>query len=149
MLHRWSVWMDKKFQTTLNWACDHLSMPGLNLIYVSKRGHWAAFKPCSEVRIKSMMRWYTYGINYIFVQYACHQSKCHACKTSFVANAYLSRALQNDYFTTCTTIKWMTSAASGTLWDLFMIFSLNDLLLHPPNVKGWFMYFMSAETPNR
>ena len=39
-LHRWSLGMDKEFHPTLNWACDYLSMLGLKLNHVSKRGHW-------------------------------------------------------------------------------------------------------------
>ena len=38
-LHRWSLEMDKKFHPTLNTGCDYLSMLGLKLNYVSKRGH--------------------------------------------------------------------------------------------------------------
>ena len=31
-------WMGKAFHPTLYWACDYLSMLGLKLIHVSKRG---------------------------------------------------------------------------------------------------------------
>ena len=33
--------MDKWFDPTLYWACDYLSMLGLKLTHVSKRGYWA------------------------------------------------------------------------------------------------------------
>ena len=37
--NRWSLGMDKWFHPTLYWACDYLSMLGLKLNHVSKRGH--------------------------------------------------------------------------------------------------------------
>ena len=36
--NRWSLGMDKCFHHTLNWACDYLSMLGLKLNRVRKRG---------------------------------------------------------------------------------------------------------------
>ena len=36
---RWSLGMDKLFHPTLFWACNYLSMLGLKLNHVSKRGH--------------------------------------------------------------------------------------------------------------
>ena len=38
--NRWSLGMDTKFLPTLYWACDYLSMLGLKLIHVIKRGSW-------------------------------------------------------------------------------------------------------------
>ena len=43
-LHRWRLGRDKLFHPTLYWACNYLSMLGLKLIHVNKRGHrlqWA------------------------------------------------------------------------------------------------------------
>ena len=37
--NRWSLGMVRWFHPTLFWACDYLSMLGLKLIHVSKRGH--------------------------------------------------------------------------------------------------------------
>ena len=37
-LHHWSLGMDKLFHPTLLWACNYLSMLGLKLNHVSKRG---------------------------------------------------------------------------------------------------------------
>ena len=37
---RWSLVMDKWFHHTLYKGCNYLSMPGLDFIYVSKRGLW-------------------------------------------------------------------------------------------------------------
>ena len=37
--NRWSLGMDKKFHLTLYQACNYLSMLGLKLNHVSKRGH--------------------------------------------------------------------------------------------------------------
>ena len=37
--NRWSLGMDKIFYPTLYWACNYLSMLGLKLNHVSKRGH--------------------------------------------------------------------------------------------------------------
>ena len=39
-LHRWSLGMDKQFHPTHYWVCDYLSMLGLKLNHVSKRGPW-------------------------------------------------------------------------------------------------------------
>ena len=36
--NRWSLGIDKLFHPTLYWACDYLSMSGLKLNHVSKRG---------------------------------------------------------------------------------------------------------------
>ena len=36
--NRWSLGMHKWFPPTLYWVCDYLSMMGLKLIHVSKRG---------------------------------------------------------------------------------------------------------------
>ena len=45
-LNRWSLGMDKWFHPTLHRACDYLSLLGLKLSHVSKRGHrtrgWSA-----------------------------------------------------------------------------------------------------------
>ena len=38
-LHRWSLGMDKQFHPTLYNGCNYLSMLGLKLNHVSKRGH--------------------------------------------------------------------------------------------------------------
>ena len=38
----WILGIDKKFHLTLYWACDYLSMLGLKLNHVSKRGHWSS-----------------------------------------------------------------------------------------------------------
>ena len=38
--NRWSLEMDKQFHLTLCQVCDYLSMLGLKLNHVSKRGHW-------------------------------------------------------------------------------------------------------------
>ena len=40
-LHRWSLGRDKKFHPTLYQVCEYLSMLGLKLIHVSKRGQWS------------------------------------------------------------------------------------------------------------
>ena len=39
--NRWSLGMDKQFHPALFWACNYLSMLGLKLNHVSKRGHWS------------------------------------------------------------------------------------------------------------
>ena len=39
-LHRWSLRMDKQFHPTFYNGCNYLSMLGLKLNHVSKRGHW-------------------------------------------------------------------------------------------------------------
>ena len=39
-VHRWSLEKDKWFHPTLYWACGYLSMLGLRLIHISKRGPW-------------------------------------------------------------------------------------------------------------
>ena len=39
-LHRWSLGMDKLFHPTHYNGCNYLSMLGLKLIHVSKRGYW-------------------------------------------------------------------------------------------------------------
>ena len=44
-LHRWSLRMDKWFHPTLYTGCDYISMQGLKLIHVSKRGHWRRHIP--------------------------------------------------------------------------------------------------------
>ena len=36
--NRWNLGMDMLFHPRLYWACDCLSMPGLKLNHVSKRG---------------------------------------------------------------------------------------------------------------
>ena len=41
-LHRWSLGMDKLFHPTHYNGCNYLSMLGLKLIHVSKRGHWSS-----------------------------------------------------------------------------------------------------------
>ena len=38
--NRWSLGMDKLFRRRLYQACNYLSMLGLQLNHVSKRGHW-------------------------------------------------------------------------------------------------------------
>ena len=40
--NRWSLRMDKQFHPTFYQACNYLSMLGLKLNHVSKRGHWSA-----------------------------------------------------------------------------------------------------------
>ena len=42
---RWSLDMDKKFHTTLYWACDNLSMLSVKLSRVSKTGSWYTLSP--------------------------------------------------------------------------------------------------------
>ena len=43
-LHHWSLGMDKWFHPILYWTCDYLSMLGLKLNHVSKRGYkWPTF----------------------------------------------------------------------------------------------------------
>ena len=37
---RWSLWMDKRFHSTLHWACDYFSLLGVKLTQVNKRGPW-------------------------------------------------------------------------------------------------------------
>ena len=39
-LHHWSLGMDKYIHSTFYWVCDYLSMLGLKLNHVSKRGYW-------------------------------------------------------------------------------------------------------------
>ena len=41
--NRWSLGMDKQFHPTLYWACGYLSMLGLKLNHVSKRGYSSVF----------------------------------------------------------------------------------------------------------
>ena len=43
-LHRWSLGMDKLFHPTLHNGCDYISMLGLKLTHVSKRGYWRLLK---------------------------------------------------------------------------------------------------------
>ena len=43
-LHRWSLGMDKKFHPMHYNGCDYLSMLGLKLNHVIKRGHWLSVK---------------------------------------------------------------------------------------------------------
>ena len=42
-LHRWSLGMDKLFHPIHYNGCNYLSMLGLKLNHVSKRGHWCLF----------------------------------------------------------------------------------------------------------
>ena len=42
--NRWSLGMDKLFHRTLYQACDYLSMLGLKLNHVSKRGHRGTYQ---------------------------------------------------------------------------------------------------------
>ena len=42
-LHRWSLGMDKQFHPTFYQAYDYLSMLGLKLMHISKRGYWGLF----------------------------------------------------------------------------------------------------------
>ena len=44
-LHRWSLGMDKLFHPTLYWSCDYLSVLGLKLNHVSKRGPRCILRP--------------------------------------------------------------------------------------------------------
>ena len=46
-LPRWSLGKDKLFHATHYSGCNDLSMLGLKLIHVSKRGHWN--RPCYQV----------------------------------------------------------------------------------------------------
>ena len=39
-LHHWCLGMDKQFRQTFYNGCNYLSMLGLKLNHVSKRGHW-------------------------------------------------------------------------------------------------------------
>ena len=47
-LHRWSLGMDKKFRPILYWVCNYISMLGLKLNHVSKRGHWSVWHGIHE-----------------------------------------------------------------------------------------------------
>ena len=38
--NRWSLWMDKWFNPTFYYACNYLSMLGLQLFHISKKGPW-------------------------------------------------------------------------------------------------------------
>ena len=49
-LHRWSLGMDKQFHSTHYNGCNHLSMLGLKLIHVCKRGHWWSVSMSSSSR---------------------------------------------------------------------------------------------------
>ena len=40
LYHRWRFGMDKKTHPGYNWSCDYLTMLGLQLNHVSKRGSW-------------------------------------------------------------------------------------------------------------
>ena len=42
-LHRWSLGMGKSFHPTFYNGCDYLSLLGLKLNHVSKRGHWGSW----------------------------------------------------------------------------------------------------------
>ena len=54
----WSLGIDKKFHPTLYWACDYLSMLGLKLIHVSKRGHrHLQIKPMPGAQPSNWLRW--------------------------------------------------------------------------------------------
>ena len=48
-LHRWSLGMDKYFHPTHYNGCDYLSMLGLKLNHVSKRGHRCCMWVCCTV----------------------------------------------------------------------------------------------------
>ena len=63
--NRWSLWMDKWFHPTLYQACNYLSMLGLKLNHVSKRGHtsWTRqliflpdFKDCLGISQVTLLR---------------------------------------------------------------------------------------------
>ena len=44
---------DEVWEATLNCACDYLSMPGLKLIHVSKRGPWSFM----QLKTRSPLVW--------------------------------------------------------------------------------------------
>ena len=48
--NRWSFGMDKWFRPTFYWACDYLSMLGLKLNHVNKRGPWSL---ASDINLSS------------------------------------------------------------------------------------------------
>ena len=52
--NRWSLGMDKLFHPTLYQACNYLSMLGLKLNHVSKRGHWSCATSWSFARLPYM-----------------------------------------------------------------------------------------------
>ena len=69
-LHRWSLGMDKQFHLTLCQACDYLSMEGLKLNPVSKRGSRGLFYLTNryQLRFKQVITWHGWvilrGCNY-------------------------------------------------------------------------------------
>ena len=57
--NRWSLGMDMLFHPTFNWACDYLSMLGLKLNHVSKRGNriWRYKSYSTQINSAIRVRW--------------------------------------------------------------------------------------------
>ena len=55
--NRWSWGMDELFHPTFHWACDYLSMLGLKLINVSKRGHLQQTATNKKSRVPALLSW--------------------------------------------------------------------------------------------
>ena len=68
-LHRWSLGMDKWFHSTLYNGCNYLSMLGLKLNHVSKRGPW-------WLCVKSPKKVLTWQMSY-GVRHSCRQRPVH------------------------------------------------------------------------
>ena len=47
--NRWSLAMGKLFHPTLYWACDYLSMRGLELIHLVKESQWPFTDNAKEI----------------------------------------------------------------------------------------------------
>ena len=62
-LYRLSLGMDKYFHPTLYWACDYLSMLGLKLNHVSKRGHSRQCYVMPKIEHQSISSHLSYLIN--------------------------------------------------------------------------------------
>ena len=54
--NRWSLGMDKWFHPTLYHACDYLSMLGLGLNHVSKRGQWCLNNKTLHFFVQQLMQ---------------------------------------------------------------------------------------------
>ena len=77
--NRWSLGMDEQFHSTLYWACNKLSMLGLKLNHVSKRGYcYLTFvtRTCLESLISwqpntknafkyHLFVWFTHGASFL------------------------------------------------------------------------------------
>ena len=93
--NRWSLGMDKLFHPTLHCACDYLSMMGLKLFHVNKRGPW-----CHSIFL-STTQWWRQGTSKTFMTINCLKvQRLPPHKTINLTDDY---NFKDIYWTNCTT----------------------------------------------